>query len=79
MTSPDAVKVYSEMPKNAEVLGSVTVENSNGFSHYFGNGELKEFKNQAAQMGANGVVIGAGNVVPLKGYTGGAIAIYVQP
>ena len=76
MTSPAAVKIYSQMPTGAEVIGSVTVNNPNGFSHEFGSGDTDTLKAEAAKMGANGLVIGSSEMHPGRFETSG-IAIYV--
>ena len=78
MSSPDAVKIYSIMPEKAEVLGAVTVNNPNGFSHSFSSTDTNVLKEEAAKMGANGVVIGGAEMHPGRFETSG-IAIYVQP
>lgn len=76
MSSPSAVKIYAVMPEKAEIIGTVTVNNPNGFSHTFGNADTKVLINEAAKMGANGVVIGGSDFHPGRFETGG-IAIFV--
>lgn len=77
MTSPDAVKVYSAKPENAEVLGSVSVREPNGFSHMAGGTMIKVLKEEAAKMGANGLVVGSSELHLGKDYQTDGIAIYV--
>ena len=76
-SSPDQIAVYPSMPKNAEVIGTVTVVNQNGFSHFFGSAELDKMKEEAAQMGANGLLLGDSEVHYLRYAQASGTAIYV--
>lgn len=78
MTSPAAVKIYTEKPANAEVIGSVTCNNPNGFSHSFSSKDVSVLKEEAAKMGANGLIVGQSDLHPGRFETSG-LAIYVPP
>jgi hypothetical protein len=69
--TPDAVKLYAAPPEKYEIIGLVNA----GLNNQAGQGDtdntLKELKKQAAQIGANGVVLttffGVGNVTSISG------------
>ena len=56
--SPDAVKIYSEAPANFEKIGFISA-NTGGTGQRATDRALKELKNQAGKIGANGIVLGA--------------------
>lgn len=75
--SPLAVNVYATVPTNAEIIGTVSVNTPSGFSHYLAHPELEELKEQAANIGANGIVPGQSTTKIFVGYSISAIAIFV--
>ncbi len=77
MISPEAVKVYSVAPDKSEIIGTVSCNVPSGFSHYLTHPEVGMLKNEAAQLGANGLVVGEGRVVIFTGYQVSGLAIYV--
>jgi hypothetical protein len=74
---PEQIAIYPSLPKNAEIIGSVTVVNPNGFSHFWGNGEMEKMKYEAAKMGANGLVVGDSEIHWMRYAQVSATAIYV--
>jgi len=58
--APEAVRLYTQMPANAEVIAIVSASSRTGFtpqqSQNYAIGELKE---KAARLGANGILIEA--------------------
>lgn len=55
---PSAVTIYSEMPSNCEIIGLVTASSDSGLTAQGDiNYAIIELKRQAANIGANGVVI----------------------
>ena len=77
MTSPAAVRVYESMPEKAEVIGTVTVTNPSGFSHYFTHPEVEMLKEEASKLGANGLVVGGSSIHMISGYQVTGIAFFV--
>ena len=58
------VKLYTETPENYEVIGIVKASSDSGWTQQ-GDMDLavQELKNQAAQLGANGVILsGTGDI-----------------
>lgn len=55
--SPDAVKVYAAMPENAEIIGILACSDPARYKQQGMNSTLKRMKIEAANIGANGVVI----------------------
>lgn len=57
---PSLVKLYSEAPAEYEVIGIVSASSDSGWTEQGSvDYAIKELKNQAAKLGANGVIIGA--------------------
>lgn len=57
-TKPETVVVYSEPPKNYEVIGIVSASSDAGLTQQSSlNYALEELKKQAARIGANGIII----------------------
>jgi hypothetical protein len=75
--SAELVKVYAAAPTNSEVIGTVSVTNPSGFSHYLNHPETEMLKKEAAQLGANGIIIGADSAQIIVGYQVSAVAIFV--
>jgi hypothetical protein len=74
--SPDAVKFYSEMPAGAEVVGQVSSVMNWGSDN--SPAMMKKIKGEAAEIGANGVVITAKGWQMFVGETIGGTAFFVQ-
>ncbi|HWH70432.1 MAG TPA: hypothetical protein VNT26_13680 [Candidatus Sulfotelmatobacter sp.] len=55
--APDAVRIYQAIPPNAEVIGTVIAQSIGNDQRAMDRG-VTELKRQAAQIGANGLVIG---------------------
>ena len=57
-TQPETVVVYSEPPKNYEVIGIVSASSDAGLTQQSSlNYALEELKKQAARIDANGIII----------------------
>ena len=66
---PSMVKVYPEPPAKYEIIGIVTATSEYGWSEQSDlNEALKELKNQAAKIGANGILIDSVSV-PTTGFS----------
>ncbi|MCM1320571.1 MAG: DUF4156 domain-containing protein [Bacteroides sp.] len=87
----EEVKIFTEFPETYEVIGIVSASSDAGWTEQGSlNYAIKELKNQAAKIGANGIVIestgqtsaGAvlvGNMfVPVSAQTVSAKAIYIE-
>ncbi len=56
--NPSQVKLYLEFPENYEIIGIVTASSDAGWTEQDSvNYAVEELKNQAAKLGANGVLI----------------------
>lgn len=56
--TPDEVTIYSELPKNYEIIGIVSASSDLGWTQQGSlNYAIQELKKQAAKIGANGIVI----------------------
>jgi len=56
--NPSQVKLYLEIPENYEIIGIVTASSDAGWTEQDSvNYAVEELKNQAAKLGANGVLI----------------------
>ncbi len=85
-TSPEAVKVYSKPPAHYEEIAQVQANSSQSWGAFSMqhrvNVVLERLKEEAAKVGANGIILGeatedAGGGSALR--TGNATAIYVPP
>jgi hypothetical protein len=57
-TTPDLVRVYSDPPKQFEVIGLVRAESNTGWtSQQDMNSAVAELQRRAALLGANGILI----------------------
>ena len=58
--TPNQVKLYTEPPANYEVIGIVNASSDAGWTEQGSvDYAVEELKNQAAKLGANGVLLGA--------------------
>ena len=58
--TPDQVKLYTEPPANYEVIAIVNASSDAGWTEQGSvDYAVEELKNQAAKLGANGVLLGA--------------------
>ena len=58
--APEQVKLYLEAPKKYEVIGIVNASSDAGWTEQNSvDYAVEELKNQAAKLGANGVLLGA--------------------
>jgi hypothetical protein len=78
---PNQVKLYLEIPETYEVIGIVTASSDAGWTEQGSvDYAVEELKNQAARLGANGVLIestGSQNSTVVGGY--GTGYIYAVP
>lgn len=70
--TPDKVTIYSELPPDYEVIGIVSASSAaTGVKQKDLNYAIQELKNQAAKIGANGIIIES-----IGTSTGGGIVVY---
>ena len=82
---PNQVKLYLEVPESYKIIGIVTASSDAGWTEQDSvDYAVKELKNQAAKLGANGVIIestGEQNSTTIGGYDKKSVtgkAIYVK-
>jgi hypothetical protein len=75
---PSRVKVYDAVPTNSEVIATVFVNNYNGTYHYLFHPETRLLKEEAARLGANGLVVGPHTIRAIHGYDGSGTAFYFE-
>lgn len=57
-TTPDSIKIYSEMPTKAEIIGIVSAMSNASFTWQQAKDQaIEELKKQAAKIGANGILL----------------------
>jgi uncharacterized protein YbjQ (UPF0145 family) len=76
--SPETVFVYPIMPRQAEVIASISASSYEGITLKQANDDaLTELKAEAAKLGANGIVLRRTNDAELAGANVRANAFYV--